>query len=187
MRRGISLVVVVALLGAGIWFVRLAPAGASEEGASRVVGASMEAVSWLEGRRAGSQGERRWEEHWSAPDAGGMVGMFRMLEGERVIVYELLMIELETDEGGGARVVHRLRHFGPGMKAWEEGPIEYGLVEATPELILFRNRTEEGPAYIRYMREGGEGGVRVWVGATPEPGERGFTLAMRPVLGGTGE
>ena len=137
-------------------------------------------VAWLAGAWEGSHGERRWEEHWSAPEAGGIVGMFRMLQGEKVVVYELLMIEAETDEAGAPAIVHRLRHFGPEMAAWEEAALTYDLTESDDSTILFTNRGAEGPTYIRYTREGPNERT-AWVGATATPSERGFSLPMRRV------
>lgn len=134
------------------------------------------AFAWLEGRWEGAAGGRSWEEHWSRSDAGGIVGMFRMIDDGAPVVYELLLIE-----SGEAGPVYRLRHFGPRMKAWEQEPITYDLAESNRNLLLLRNRSEGvGPTYIRYTRTAPDR-VDVWVGATPTPSDRGFTLPMRRV------
>lgn len=135
----------------------------------------LDALAWLEGKWGGSHDDKRWEEHWSSPAAGAMCGMFRMLDADRVIVYELLLIELGDDD----TPTYRLRHFGAKMKPWEDEPITLALAESSPEHILFRNTTPgQGPAYIRYTRNGDDA-IDVWVGASPTPGKAdGFSLPV---------
>src|SRR4029453_16470522 len=73
----------------------------------------LESVRWLTGWWQSPAGERvACEEHWSAQAGGAMVGMFRLLNGDRPGVYELLLLEEETDG-----VWMRMRHFRPKMVA----------------------------------------------------------------------
>jgi hypothetical protein len=71
--------------------------------------------AWLEGHWESELDGRAIETHWSAPRAGTMIGMFRISEGER-----LLMVELFTLIETGDRVVMFLRHFSPELVPWEE-------------------------------------------------------------------
>ena len=132
------------------------------------------AFAWLEGEWHGEHGSRAWEEHWSRPEGGAIVGMFRMTNKGKPVVYEILLIE-----AGEGEPVYRLRHFGSEMKAWEEEPLTFDLVEADEGHVLFKNRdAAHGPTYIRYTRTGSDR-ADAWVGGTAEPGGEGFTLAMR--------
>jgi len=72
-------------------------------------------VAWLAGtwRGAGLGGVN--EEYWSGPAGGTMMGMYRLLEDERVVFYELLTL----GEADGSLML-TLRHFHPDLRAWEE-------------------------------------------------------------------
>ena len=103
-------------------------------------------VAWLAGRWQSPDGERTLaEEHWSAPAAGGMVGMFRMAAGERAGVYELLLLEQEKDG-----VWMRMRHFRPQMVAMEQEPIRLKLASAEPGTLVFENPTDNRPKRVTY-------------------------------------
>lgn len=159
------------LLGVGLF---AGPTAKAEPCATPDSPIALHDLAWLEGSWHGTDGEKSWEEHWSAPEAGGIVGMFRMYEGEALITYELVLIE--QIEG---RLVYHLRHFGREMEAWEDGPLTFGLAESSRESILFKaNKEQAGPTYIRYTRTG-ENSMDVWVGGTPEPSEEGFTLPIK--------
>jgi hypothetical protein len=130
-------------------------------------------LSWLTGSWRGSHGTRSWEEHWSENAAGGIVGMFRMTDDEELITYELVLIELVGDQ-----VVFHLRHFGREMKAWEDEPLTFELIESSDVLLLFKaNREQDGPSYIRYKRIGDDN-LDVWVGGTPDESDHGFSLPV---------
>lgn len=130
-------------------------------------------LGWLVGEWHGSNEQMRWEEHWSTPAAGGMVGMFRMLRGDELVTYELVLIE-END----GRIEYYLRHFGREMEAWEDGPLTFDLIEATEDVMVFEaNKAQEGPTYIRYDKVGADR-VKVWVGATREVSDEGFALEI---------
>jgi hypothetical protein len=135
----------------------------------------IESAKWLVGRWESVPGERvRCEEHWSEPAAGGMVGMFRLISGERVGVYELLLLEEEADG-----VWMRLRHFRPQMVAQEPEPLKLKLASASAEKLVFENPGEGMPRRIVYALAGDE------LTATVETAREGkpvaFTLKMRRV------
>ena len=84
-------------------------------------------VDWLVGVWRNVPGERMtFEEHWTAPAAGGMMGMFRLLSGDKVAVYEYLLLEA-SDEG----VTMRMRHYRPGLVDADPAPIRLKLAEAS--------------------------------------------------------
>jgi|SRR5262245_12355557 len=112
----------------------------------------IDSVSWLAGKWQSDAGERlACEEHWSDPAGGAMVGMFRMLAGQRPSLYELLLIE-EDAEG----VWMRLRHFHPQMVAREQEPIKTKLVSATNEKLVFENLANGLPKRVVYTLSGNE-------------------------------
>lgn len=109
-------------------------------------------VAWLAGRWQSAAGERvTCEEHWSAPAGKAMVGMFRLLSGERPGVYELLLLEEEADG-----VWLRLRHFRPNMVEMEKEPLKLKLASATADKLVFENPTGEQPKRITYALAGDE-------------------------------
>ena len=133
----------------------------------------LDACSWLTGSWHGSHGTRDWEEHWSENAAGGIIGMFRMTDGDKLITYELVLIEPVDNI-----LVFHLRHFGREMKAWEDESLTFELVESTDTLLLFKaNTDQDGPTYIRYERIG-DNKLDVWVGATAEQSDQGFSLPV---------
>ena len=115
-------------------------------GAAEHDGTKLESASWLAGRWQSAAGEQvACEEHWSTAAGGAMVGMFRLVNSGRPVVYELLLIEQETDG-----VWMRLRHFRPQMVALEQKPIKIKLVSASPEKLVFENPSGNQPKRVTY-------------------------------------
>ena len=77
--------------------------------------ASVADLAWLAGRWTGEGLGGRIEETWSAPDAGSMVGYFRLVKDDKPVFYEIMTI-LEVD--GSLQM--RLKHVNPDMTGWEE-------------------------------------------------------------------
>jgi len=133
-------------------------------------------LGWLAGTWEGTMGGAPIAEHWSAPEDGEMVGLFRWRR-ERPL-YEILVIE---DTPGGA--VMRLRHFGPGLVAWEEkeGAVVFRAVEHGPCSAVF---AEEGDAEeetrVRYAREA-DGGLLIQVLEQRDGAESSLDFRFRPV------
>jgi len=71
--------------------------------------------AWLAGKWQGSWGPRVAEQIWTAPKGGQMLGLFRAVENDKIIVIELFSL-LETPEG----VELRFRHFTPALMPWEQ-------------------------------------------------------------------
>jgi hypothetical protein len=78
-----------------------------------------------------------------------MVGMFRMASGERASVYELLLLEQESDG-----VCMRMRHFRPQMVAMEQEPIKLKLTSAEPTKLVFENPADNRPKRVTYALAG---------------------------------
>lgn len=77
--------------------------------------ASVTDLAWLAGRWTGEGLGGRIEETWSTPDAGSMVGYFRLVKEGKPVFYEIMTI-LEVD--GSLQL--RLKHINPDMTGWEE-------------------------------------------------------------------
>jgi Domain of unknown function (DUF6265) len=137
--------IIAAVASAQLFFAALA--SAADPGANR-----LESVRWLTGRWQSPAGEGvACEEHWSAQAGGAMVGMFRLLNGDRPGVYELLLLEEEADG-----VWMRMRHFRPKMVAQEQEPIKLKLASATPDTLVFENPTDGRPKRVIYALSGDE-------------------------------
>ena len=109
-------------------------------------GYGLKDVAWFIGQWKSPSSEKLTsEEHWSEPAAGAMIGMFRMLNGEKPIVYEFLMIE-EGNDG----VYMRLRHFKAAMAEVEKEPIRLKLTKASATEAVFENPDNEKPKRITY-------------------------------------
>jgi hypothetical protein len=83
-------------------------------------------LAWLVGRWTGEGLGGRVEEAWSGPDAGSMVGYFRLVKDGKPVFYEIMTL-LETE----GSVEMRLKHVNPDMTGWEEknGYVTFKLVK----------------------------------------------------------
>jgi len=125
------------------------PGGFAAEEVNTVEG--FEDISWLSGtwRSADVEGQPVNEETWSTPAASAMMGMFRMYSGDRLIVYEFLLIE-EDDDG----IFMRFHHFGRNLKIHEEEPLRLRLTQSSKEELVFENTVNAEPKSITYTRDG---------------------------------
>lgn len=96
--------------------------------------ATLADVAFIAGTGTGSMGGGVIEEHWTAPAADSMMGMFRFTKGDKAVFYEFLLIE-QTATGP----VMRLKHFNPGLIGWEEKAevYSYDLVDLQPRRAVF--------------------------------------------------
>ena len=83
-------------------------------------------LAWLVGRWTGEGLGGRVEEAWSEPDAGSMVGYFRLVKDGKPVFYEIMTL-LEAE----GSVEMRLKHVNPDMTGWEEknGYVTFKLVK----------------------------------------------------------
>lgn len=85
-----------------------------EEGAARPA-ATIEGVAWLTGTWAGEGLGGTFDEVWSAPAGGAMMGHFRLVKDGKPVFYELLTV---LEHEGSLEM--RLKHANPDMTGWEE-------------------------------------------------------------------
>lgn len=76
---------------------------------------SLEEFSFLTGLWQGNGLGGTIEEQWSPPQAGTMIGTFRLVQNNKNIFYEIM--ELSEKEG---RIYLKVKHFTPEFIGWEE-------------------------------------------------------------------
>ena len=113
----------------------------------------IEDLGWLTGKWTGGHDDVIFEESWSTPAAGSMLGTFRWMERGRVRFYEFLLIE-EDAEGA----VLRFKHFSPKYRPWEkEEPITLRVTQERKGCMVLTNLKEEAsPTRVTYTRSGSE-------------------------------
>lgn len=103
---------------------------------------SIEDMAWLAGHWTGTGLGGRCEETWTAPDAGVMVGTFRLIKDDKTVFYEFLTLTVID-----GRIVMRLKHFNPDMTGWEE----------KEKFVEFAHKGTEGNVVdfgaLRFVRE----------------------------------
>jgi hypothetical protein len=123
--------------------------------------AGVEVMSWLAGRWAGDGLGGRTEEVWSPPDAGVMMGTFRLIREDKTVFYEFLTIG-PTEKG----LSMRLKHFNPDFVGWEEKDkfVEFLYVGTEGDAVHFEGLSfhrESADAVTIYLAlRGKDGSVR---------------------------
>lgn len=121
--------------------------------------ATIEDLSWIAGAWRGEAMGGKFEESWSKPTGGTMMGMFKHFTGDGVTFYELLTI---VPKDGS--LVLRLKHFSKELKGWEEKEevVEKRLVSVSNKRACFEGLTfhKIGPQdmsiYVLVSDEGGK-------------------------------
>ena len=83
--------------------------------AQKVPAVKLTDFGWLEGRWRGDWGPRVAEQVWMAPRAGLMVGVFRLIEGDKPLVIELFSMVQKPDG-----INFYFRHFTSELVPWEK-------------------------------------------------------------------
>jgi uncharacterized protein DUF6265 len=77
--------------------------------------ATLADMKWLTGHWTGDAFGGKTEELWTAPAGPNMVGVYRLVKGEKTIFYEIMVV---TEVDGS--LVFRLKHFDADLTGWEE-------------------------------------------------------------------
>lgn len=125
------------------------------EGESRPA-ATLADAAMLVGSWTGTAFGQRFEETWNPPSAGTMVGMFKLLGGDGVSFYELML--LAEEEG---TLFLKVKHFSADFTAWEDEAsyVTFKLVKKSPGelhfggLSFYRRSDDRIDGYI-VMRSG---------------------------------
>ena len=96
--------------------------------------ATLEDAAWLAGSWAGTAFGKSFEEVWNPPSAGSMVGFFKLLDGEQVSFYEIMLITVEDDT-----LSLKVKHFSADFTAWEDKPdfVSFRLLKIEENALHF--------------------------------------------------
>ena len=111
--------------------------------------ASLDGLSWITGAWTGTLGDRTIEQHWTAPNGGSMLAMYRSIRADRATLYELLAIEQDTNG-----IVLRIKHFapGPGLVSQEakDVSVDHRLVALEGRRATFEGTAAANPARVTF-------------------------------------
>ncbi|HNP37165.1 MAG TPA: DUF6265 family protein [Woeseiaceae bacterium] len=96
--------------------------------------ATLDDASWLVGSWTGTAFGQTFEEIWSAPSAGSMLGLFKLYDDKGVGFYEILLLTVED-----GTLSLKVKHFNADFTAWEDKQdfINFRLVKKTPNELHF--------------------------------------------------
>jgi uncharacterized protein DUF6265 len=104
--------------------------------------------AWLEGRWRGEWGPRIAEQVWMAPKAGMMLGDFRVIENDKVLVIEIFTL---VEKPGGINFY--FRHFTPELAPWEKSDATLlKLTTADPKKSEFENPVNGKPKRVVFNK-----------------------------------
>lgn len=121
--------------------------------------ATLADMRWLAGHWVGPALGGDAEEIWSPPNAGSMMGMYRLVRDGKPVFYELQTL---VEEGGSLTL--RLKHFNPDLTGWEEKEktVDFPLVAVEKGIIHFEGMSfhPQGDAGLTvYLAIRGKDGV----------------------------
>ena len=96
--------------------------------------ASLQDVTWLVGSWAGEAFGSTFEEVWNPPSAGSMQGMWKLLDDDEVVFYELMLL---VEEEGSLSL--KVKHFNADFTAWEDKQdyVRFRLVKLDENAVHF--------------------------------------------------
>jgi len=96
--------------------------------------ATLDDASWLVGNWKGTAFGKQFEEIWSAPSKGSMVGLFKLFDDDGVDFYEIMLITVEDNS-----LSLKVKHFSAEFVAWEEKPdfVNFKLVKKDENALHF--------------------------------------------------
>lgn len=97
-------------------------------------------LDWLAGRWVGKWGPRSAEQVWTSPEAGLMLGAFRVFEDHHTLLVELFTLEQKNDG-----VELHFRHLTPDLVPWERTATELTLQSYDSKKWVFLNSTNGQP------------------------------------------
>lgn len=118
--------------------------------------ATLADVAMLVGSWTGTAFGGSFEEVWNPPSADSMVGLFKLMADDKVILYEILLIR---EEQGSLNL--KVKHFSDDFTAWEEKEdyVRFPFIRAEENAVHFagisfyRIDEDEMHAYL-VMRNG---------------------------------
>ena len=133
-------------------------------------------LGWIAGQWQGELGQASIIEVWTPALEGNMTGLFRMMRGGKVSLYELMTIEASP-----AGPVLRLRHFGAGLTARDDKAAEFPLKKLAGQVAVFEGQ-EAGGVVVTLVYRAVEGGLEVDFAKTgPKPEAVTFRFRRKPL------
>ena len=122
--------------------------------------ATLDQVAWIAGSWVGRGFGGTFEEVWTSPRAGSMVGLYKHGSDEAVNFYE---IQLIVEEEG--TLLWKVKHFSPDFVGWEEkdGYVTFPLVEVAQDTAWFDGLT---------IKRDGPDRMTVWLRVSSDEGSR---------------
>jgi hypothetical protein len=102
------------------------------------VRATIADVAWIGGEWIGESNAVKFEERWTTPAGGAMLGTSRTLRADRMVAFEFLRI---VERDGGLVYIAQ-----PGGRP----PTEFTLTSLTGKVATFENPAHDFPKLIRY-------------------------------------
>lgn len=126
--------------------------------------ATIAEMEWFAGHWTGEAFGGIADEIWSPPRSGAMMGMFRLVQKDKTVFYELMSI---VDHEGS--LLMRLKHFNSNLTGWEEKDktVDFPLVAKKNQTFFF-----EG---ITFKKEG-ENGVTIFLANKQKDGSHTETV-----------
>jgi Domain of unknown function (DUF6265) len=113
-----------------------------------IPGPKLSDFAWLEGLWRADWGPRVAEQVWMAPKAGMILGDFRLIENDKVLVIEVFSL-VEKSDG----VNFYLRHFTPELAPWEKSDATLlKLATADAKKFDFENPANGKPKRFTFTR-----------------------------------
>lgn len=96
--------------------------------------ATLDDAAMLVGSWIGTAFGERMEETWSAPTGGSMVGTFKLFDGDKPAMYEILLLTVED-----GTLSLKVKHFNADFTAWEDKPdyVNFKLVKFSENELHF--------------------------------------------------
>lgn len=145
-------------------------------------------LGWMTGEWTHTDDSGTWEERWSAPLGGCVVGSLRWVRDGKPAMYE--MLALEEDEHAHVRML--VRHFNAGLTPWksEDGQTTptWTLTHVERGRAVFEDPSRGFPSKMTYTaRFDGERttGLRVKLEGLERGAARVIDFEFRPVDGAT--
>src|SRR5206468_2932453 len=123
-------------------------AGAFAGGRQGPKALKVESLAFMAGAWEKSDGAVSMEEHWTAPQGGCMMGMFRQVNGDKKL-REFEVIE-ESPEG----MIMTIKHFSPDLKEIPGRVLVRKLASVTADEAVFESTGDEPKQKLVYKRNG---------------------------------
>jgi hypothetical protein len=96
--------------------------------------ATLDDVSWMVGNWSGEAFGNTFEQGWNPPSAGSMIGFFKLMDGDEVVFYELLLL---VEEEGSLSL--KVKHFNADFTAWEDKAdyVDFRFVKSEENAVHF--------------------------------------------------